>query len=337
MRFIFSLLALSIGLALAAPAQAVEQPVLLSNGQELVVNFERRADKSQTGEVFVLLNGLVYELNRWNNVADLLLEQGHTVIRYSYAAQPANLRRLKAGEEPRFFATGLDPDRMSQELTLVLEALGVQKKIHLVGLSYGASVAAAFAERHPELVEDIIFVSPLVVPTDTYDSRSAGLRTWLASVRYWENAPCSFYGMFNPWLCTAQDYWYDTFYKSLYETYLLGNVKNIPRGVEPALYKKALFHLIRAARDFDLRQSVKGLKNVSMFVASDDETHLRADQDLAWSQIPAAERRSYILFEGAHHALPDESPKRLVDALLAVTSRADGYVGGEKSQVQADK
>lgn len=332
MRFILALLLVVFVL----PAFAKEQPLQLSNGQEVVVNLEGSA-KSENGEVFVLLNGLVYELHRWDQVANALVAQGHTVIRYAYSAQPANLRRLDAGKEPSFFTTGLDPEKMSAELQLVLEALGVQKKVHVVGLSYGASVAAAFAERHPEQVEDVIFMSPLVVPTDHYDPRGTGLRAWLDNVRFWENAPCSFYGAFNPWLCTTQDYWYDTFYKSLYQTYVLDNVKNVPAGVEPTLYKKSLFHLIRAARDFDLRKAVKNLKNVSIFVASQDEPHLRKDQDLAWEQIPQAERRSYVLFEGAHHALPDEAPERTAELILAVTTKADGHVSGEKSKVTADR
>ncbi|RYZ78392.1 MAG: alpha/beta hydrolase, partial [Proteobacteria bacterium] len=308
----------------------------LSDGSEIVVNLQQDS-KSTGGEVFVLLNGLVYELNRWDQVANQLVSQGHTVIRYSYSAQPANLRRLAKGQEPKFFSTGLDPAAMSNELLSVLQALKVNQKVHVVGLSYGASVAAAFSERHPELVEDVIFVSPLVVPTDNYDGRSVGLRAWLDGVRFWENAPCSFYGAMNPWLCSSQDRWYDTFYKSLYQTYLLGNVKNVAVGVEPEIYKKSLFHLIRAARDFDLRSSIRNLKNVSMFVASDDDKLLRADQELAWKAVPDAERRSYVLFEGAHHALPDEAPERLVALLTAVALKDADHIGGSRTKVKADR
>jgi pimeloyl-ACP methyl ester carboxylesterase len=334
---LFKILVLALGLnAFAIEAFAKEEVIQLANGQEIVANFQK-SQKSTTGEVFVLLNGLVYELNRWDNVANGLEKLGHTVIRYSYSAQPANLRRLKKDEEPAFFTKGLTPEKMAEELSLVLEAYGVTGKIHLVGLSYGSSVAAAFAERNPERIEDVTFMSPLVVPTDAYDARSAGLRAWLESVRYWENAPCSFYGAFNPFLCSAQDYWYDAFYKSLYETYLMGKVSNIPQGVEASVYKKSLFHLIRAARDFDLKKAVVGLKNVSLFVASEDDKPLRADQELAWEKIPVAERRAYVRFNGARHALPDEAPARVISLLDAIAKKEDRYSKGEKYEVPADR
>lgn len=337
LKFVVVASLISVSL-IGANAQAGETPVRLADGNEVVANIQNAdASKSQNGEVFVLLNGLVYEMNRWDNVANLLAAEGHTVIRYAYSAQPANLRRLAAGDEPRFFQKGLDPEKMASELYMLLDAYGVQKPVHVVGLSYGASVAVAFAERFPSRVADTTFVSPLVVPTDTYDSTGDGLRTWLSAIRFWENSPCQIYGMWNPWLCQAQDYWYDAFYKSIYESYLLKSVTNIPADVEPTIYKKSLFHLIRATRDFDLKARIAKLQNVSMFVASDDDAPLRKDQDRAWKEAHATQKRLYVKFNGAHHALPDEAPVRLVEFLLKATSGAPEYSQGAMLETSADQ
>jgi pimeloyl-ACP methyl ester carboxylesterase len=191
----------------------------------------------------------------------------------------------------------------------------------LVGLSYGASVAAEFAKAHGDLVADVTFVSPLVIPTDEYDAGGLALRESLETIRFWENSPCTIYGAFNPFLCVGQDFWFDTFYKAIYQTYLDGRIKDIPEGVEPATYKKAVFHLIRAVRDFDLREEIKGLRNVSMFVGSLEEKRLSIDQRRAWKNVPANERGDFVVFKGAHHALPDEAPTALTEELLA-TARA---------------
>ncbi|RYZ67456.1 MAG: hypothetical protein EOP05_17710, partial [Proteobacteria bacterium] len=61
---ITTLLTMSLGSAAFAKEQAIE----LSDGSEIVVNLQQDS-KSTGGEVFVLLNGLVYELNRWDQVA----------------------------------------------------------------------------------------------------------------------------------------------------------------------------------------------------------------------------------------------------------------------------
>jgi pimeloyl-ACP methyl ester carboxylesterase len=274
--------------------------------------------KGSRDDVFVLINGLIYATDRWDDVANGLQASGATVIRYALPGQPENLRLLRKGEEPKYFATGLELDDMVENLRLILKAAHITSKVHLVGLSYGASVAAEFAKAHADQVADVTFIAPLVIPTDEYDAGGASLRASLESIRFWENTPCTFYGAFNPWLCVGHDYWFDTFFKAIHQSYLEGRIQDIPDGVDAEIYKKAVFHLVRAARDFDLRQKIQTLHHVSMLVASLDEKSLAADQRRAWANVPTIERGEFVVFKGAHHALPDEAPTELTAELLKI-------------------
>ncbi len=310
-----AMLAFVFVLLLALPA--IAGVLKLEDGTQVAVQISRGTQKSSQ-ETFVLVNGLIYATSRWNAVARGLADSGATVVRYALPGQPENLRLLAKGEEPAHFARGLTLTDMAENLRRVLRAARIMGPVHLVGLSYGASVASEFARLYPAMVKDVTFVSPLVISTDEYDAGGLALREWLEGVRFWENSPCTLYGAFNPFLCTAQDYWYDSFYKAIYQTYLNQRIDDIPKGLDEAVYKKAVFHLVRAARDFDLRKTIAGLHKVSMFVGALEEKQLAQDQRLAWQAVPEAERVSFRVFKGAHHALPDESPDELIEQLLGV-------------------
>jgi pimeloyl-ACP methyl ester carboxylesterase len=308
-------------LLLAAPVMSLNsgarsRVLKLADGTQVAATLQLSTQTD--ADVFVLVNGLVYSTNRWDAVANNLQQHGATVIRYAFPGQPENLRLLKKGEEPAYFQTGLELSDLVQQLRLILKAAHVTGKIHLVGLSYGATVAAEFSKAYPALVNDTTFIAPLVVPLDSYDPSGLALRSWLQSVRFWEDTPCKLYGAFNPYLCVGQDYWYDTFYKSIYENYLATEIESIPSGVDAATYKKAVFHLVRAARDFDLKEEIKGLHRVSMLVAEKDEANLAADQKLAWANVPKVDRVEFVTFKNAHHALPDEAPEQTAQMLLKI-------------------
>lgn len=341
------LAAFAMGFGLASPAlgqhvevaaartapQFVSSVVRLQNGTQIETHIHRGKSRAPT---FVLLNGLVYSTNRWANVSAQLAMSGATVINFAFSPQPENLRLLQQNETPKFLARGIELKDLASEVNEVLNILGVNEKVHVVGLSYGASVASEFSLRYASRVEATIFVSPLIIPLDYYDNGGRNLRAWLNTVRFWENTPCDIYGSINPWLCQATDYWYDSYFNYFYEQYLAKRVKDVPQGIAPELYKKSIFHLVRASRDFDLRTIAPRLKNVHMFVASEDDAPLLADQDRAWSEVPAAQQRSFVVFRGAQHALPDEAPGRLTDLLTLVARKDASVTQGARIQVPAD-
>lgn len=296
--------------------------------------------RTETGSVrrsaptVVLLNGLIYDINRWNPTAEALVAEGVHVIRLSFTAQPESLRLLPKDVTPRFLKEGLSLESMADDVERVLKHHRIQGPVTIVGLSYGGTVATAFAKLHPKRVKELVLLSPLVVPLDSYDPSGKMLRQYLDTVRFWENAPCLTYGWFNPWLCTSTDYWYDSFYNQFYESYLNTRISSTPPDLDQGLFKKSVFHLVRAARDYDLRKEVANLKNVHFVVSEKEEANLKRDQLKAWSMIPQKQRRSLAEFHGVVHALPDEAPTRTADWIWAIATGDESLQSGDEFTVK---
>ncbi|CAN5559040.1 hypothetical protein BH10BDE1_BH10BDE1_28800 [soil metagenome] len=279
--------------------------------------------------VVILLNGLIYDIERWTPVAETLADQGLTVVRMSFSPQPESLRLMKETETASFMVRGLELSVLADDVKRVLNHHRIQRAVTVVGLSYGATVATEFAKTYPKRTKNVLLLSPLVVPLDNYDASSAPLRSMLDGIRFWESAPCLAYGWLNPWLCTSTDFWYDSFYNYFYENYLNLRVAKTPPGLEPAMYKKSVFQLVRATRNYDLKVEVASLKNVHMVIADDDEAHLKADQIKAWDLVPFAERRSLATFTGVVHAVPDEAPTATATWIENVAKMSADMQNGE--------
>ncbi len=295
----------------ALAAAFVKSAVTVSdeNGQIKRRIYTEIARGATDAPVVILLNGLIYEIGRWTPVAKELADHDLTVIRMSFSAQPESLRLMEPKETPDFFKGGLELATLSEDVKLVLEHHKIKTPATVVGLSYGAAPATEFAKTFPKRVKNLLLLSPLVVPLDNYNAASLPLRSLLDSIRFWENAPCAMYGWINPWLCSTSDFWYDSFYNYFYENYLNTRVASTPKGVDPAIYKKAVFQLVRATRDYDLKNEVSVLKNIHFAIGEKDEAALKRDQLKAWTLVPAKEKRSFAEFKGVVHALPDEAPK----------------------------
>jgi len=259
---------------------------------------------------------LVYDLKRWDPLSQELLNLGYTVIRFALIGQPESLRLGPQDQDPKFFSTGLALSDFDLELNRVLQEFGADKtKIQLVGLSYGASVAVDFALHNADQVANLILIAPLVVPLETYQPVGRSLRFWLDSVRSWEDGPCDLYGAINPLLCLQRDYWYNSFYDYFYQNYLSERIAKIPDGISESVFKRAVFYMVRAARNFDLKLLAPSLNNVHFILAENEETPLLADQREAYSLVPQAEQKSLTVIKGASHAIPDSNPSECAQAL----------------------
>ena len=298
-------------------AQPTETKTILRTDQTKVAAQVYRGKPGRP--VFVLLNGLIFETKRWDPTVEHLAKSGATIIQYAYSAQPESLRAYSG--PPPFLRRGFDLKTLAQELVDVLEAFDIRERVHIVGLSFGASVAAEFIQTHPARVESSIFVAPLIVPLETYSNEGRALRAWLHGVRFWEDAPCAIYGAINPYLCVGSSFWYDSFYEAYYGGLLKQSLKSAPEGVDLAVYKRSVFHLVRAARDFNLRTYLTKLPDLHFLLAEKDEEKLLKDQLAVWNEAPIGQRGSLSIFADARHAIPDEAPSVLADVLLAIANK----------------
>jgi pimeloyl-ACP methyl ester carboxylesterase len=267
--------------------------VKLPMGHELYVDYQAPKEGKAT---FVLVNGLVYDMSRWAPLSAKLQSQGYGVLRYYFRGQLSSLRRELQKGEPAFFQSGLSPEVYSQELAELMDRLGIQKGV-IVGLSYGAGIAAEFGARYPAKVEQLNFLAPLVVSLDRYDPAGAWVQWNLTAVKL-------FWGPF--WGQWAYDQYYDWIYRN-YMHDRLGNDK-IPAEMQDvaSAYKETVFHQVRAMRDFDLRRySFKDLEGrVNVLLASGESAPALRDQFRAWDHFGKAQG-SLVYLSPAYHAIPD--------------------------------
>jgi pimeloyl-ACP methyl ester carboxylesterase len=283
-------------LALSSPLASAETGFLrLPAGHSVFVEYDRASNGKDT---FVLVNGLVYDLNRWDSLAAELRKQGHGVLRYYFRGQLGTLRKEAedTGGKPKFFRSGLSREDFALELREIMDSLRI-KEAHIVGLSFGAGIAAEFGERFPDRVDQLMFLAPLVVSLDRYDPSGAWIHWNLDALRL-------FWGPL--WGPYVYDYYYNMIFRSYLEKRLVPERIPAEMADMPEIYKESIFHQVRSMRDFDLREAKFGkLKGrVHMVLASEEEEAALKDQFKAWSAWGSAQG-SLVYLTPSYHAIPD--------------------------------
>jgi pimeloyl-ACP methyl ester carboxylesterase len=292
-----------------------KQLMKLSDGVERYVEFTPpQGDKPW----IVMTNGLVYDINRWGAMDAELKKQGYGIVHYYFRGQDLTLRReVEVFKTPSFFANGLTPQDFVQELKEIVQKLNIKKKIILVGLSYGAHVAANFAQTYPQAVEKLVFMAPLVVPLEKYQPQGAWLDWNLSWVKtLWGNM------------------YYEYAYRQIYGAYL-SNRGGVPPSLAkmPNEYRTSLFHLVRVTRDFDLKTYgfEKMSPNSVHFMVAQEETQLAFnDQVMAFDRLSKKAQGSLIWFPEAQHAIPDAAPALAAKTLDQLIQGGPMYRPGKK-------
>lgn len=71
--------------------------------------------------------------------------------------------------------TGYSFDASVRDLTALLDAIGVTRPVHVVGNSFGATVALALAMAHPDRVASLLLIEPAVVAESWIEQTARGL------------------------------------------------------------------------------------------------------------------------------------------------------------------
>lgn len=322
--------------SIGSMANAALQPsfqgfVPVKSGTEIYV--EHYAPKG-TQPTVVLVNGLVYNIHRWDPYTEELTRKGFGVVRYYFRGQlDSLLREVEIHKTPKFFEGGFTYQDLASELNDVLNQLKITGKVSVVGLSYGGSIAAEFASSYPRRVDQLILMAPLVVSLDHYDPMGAWIRWNLDAVRFW----------WGPlWGPAAYDYYYDMIFRSFLVDQRITSDRIPPEVAHiPDIYKETVFHQVRATRDFNLKtyDFAKGPR-VHLFLASEEDVPAFEDQLRAWEKFSGKKRGSLVYFEKSGHAIPDAAPALSADvtAKLLRGQTADGLyrVGRGKTEVCKD-
>jgi pimeloyl-ACP methyl ester carboxylesterase len=294
----------SLALLVSSLSSFAETPfkgyVKVAEGYEIYADYTPAVAGQPT---VVLVNGLVYNLHRWDAYVNELKKSGTGIVRYYFRGQSLSLLQESAHgkKTPEFFATGLSYPKMALELSAVLEALKIEGKVNVVGLSYGASIAAEFANSFPERVDNLILMAPLVVSLDRYDPTGAWIHESLDAIRFW-------------WGPLWGPQAYDFYYNMIYHSYLVDEritQDRVPPELAsiPDVYKESIFHLVRAVRDFDLKSyDFSKVARVHLLVASDEDAPALADQYSSWQAWAEQSKGSLTYIDHSSHAIPDSVP-----------------------------
>jgi len=162
---------------------AIPLSYLLSGVEKRELTAETRADLP--GSFAALPSGIThYELSGDPDAPLVVLVHGFSVPYYIYdptvpdlaAAGFSTLRYDLYGrgysDRPEVDYT---LDLYITQLTQLLDQLQVNRKVHIVGLSQGAPVAGAFANRFPDRVSTLTLIDPLITQVEKTDILPMGL------------------------------------------------------------------------------------------------------------------------------------------------------------------
>jgi len=122
----------------------------LSNGK---VRYEFAGPES--GEVVVLIHGLIGHMHIWDYQFKFLIEQGYRVLRFDLYGRGFS-ERVKGEHGSELY--------MAQVSDLI-KHVGLTEKFHLIGVSMGGAISARFASHHPEKIKSLFLVDCYGIPT----------------------------------------------------------------------------------------------------------------------------------------------------------------------------
>lgn len=322
MRFVIAALAVAASIPLIAKAE--KGYIRLRDGVARYVETTPARDGKPT---IVLINGLVYPIARWGAFRQDLLKNGYGVVNYYFRGQHLTLKK-EADEKttPAFFSKGLDSAILADELDQILTAVKIMEPVTVVALSYGAHIAADFAHRHPARVKDLVFMAPLVISLDHYSPEGQWVLWNLDLLKL----------TWGPFLGPV---FYEAAYAQIYRNYLGARIvpDRVPEELEdrPEVYKESIFHLVRAARDFDLRQydfaKVQG--RVHFMTAGEEEKPALEDQKEAFAGLSPKKAGALLHFPKSWHAIPDSEGVKAGQWLRALLEGDSRIKSGQKYQV----
>ena len=266
------------------------------NGNDIFVKYQQ-ADPGK--ETFVFVNGLVYEIERWEKITKQLKKKGFGVLLYEFEGQNRTFKRsmdLNNGK-PEWIYKGLSLNYFAEQLNDIVENFQIER-MNLIALSYGSSIAATFSKKYEEKVKKLVFMSPLVIPLENYDRQGRQFHQWLNNLEY-------FGPIGNFW----SNYYYDLVYKWYYKEQ--PSSRHYDFGPWEKDYYRSVFHQVKAVRKFDLRKTLKKLTKVKTYflTASKEDPIYLPDQQKTWEMLPVNIKGSLIHIKGASHAIPDTTPK----------------------------
>lgn len=235
----------------------------------------------------VLLNGLTYGTEQYAGLAKSLVKKGIGVLRFDFDGMGKTL--LKYGPAVNPFPV----EQQASDLKTLLSVLNISKPYNLMGLSYGGGVLAYFAMKYPQLVDNLIMVSPYTQP--------------LASQEQWIKSQIWLTRQTQPWNRATDDELYDFFlHEIIYATYPQAE----PIVLEHPFKLEAIFNLIRGIRKFVPIEVAAEMPKVQLHlvVAGLDQYIPQEVLENYWKALPQSNKMSRLQVLGVEHKITEVVP-----------------------------
>lgn len=107
-------------------------------------------ENKEADTLLVMVHGFSVPSYIWDSTYNAALSRGYGALRYDVYGRGYS-------DNPDVV---YDAALYSAQLKELLEALKIEKKINLLGLSYGGRIISAFAFQYPERIQNLIYVDP---------------------------------------------------------------------------------------------------------------------------------------------------------------------------------
>lgn len=124
------------------------------------------------GTPVILIHGFSIPYYIWDPTFEALENAGFQVIRYDLYGRGYS-DRPDVEYDLNFFVN---------QLASLIENLGLETPVNLVGLSMGGPISISFCERYPHLVRKLCLIDPAGVPTTTATLGRLVLRPWIGEL-----------------------------------------------------------------------------------------------------------------------------------------------------------
>lgn len=219
-------------------------------------------------------------------------------------------------------------ERLTEDLTSLLDAIGESEPVVLVGHSWGGPILRCFADQHPERVAGLVFIDGTVA-----EMMTPGI-TRLNLVVFRVNTLLARLGRIGPILRGVLPNGFSNAISPEDQALLVRDYACAPAmaaGRREALQVGAAVPLLK-------RLQADGTPNVpTICLQAGDITRATAKMRARWNAIveklmESAPRGRLIVVDGAGHLIPQEKPEPVHDAILEVFSKANGPAEGQEAR-----
>ncbi len=257
---------------------------------ELYYHLDEAKNNPQDADIIVFINGVGMTVRMWDPIA--------TSVGENYRVLRHDTRGQLFSEKPE---ADYSMEMHAQDLRNLLEHLGINTKVHLVGTSYGAEIAAIFAYTWPELSKSLTMICGV----------SELDKVLYTAVESWADAadpqfpPEHLLKVMTPWNYSAE------FIANNWDFVQgrLDNAKNLPKDFFPSFVR-----LVRSFQKLDITDQLENITCPTYIMAAEQDIIKPPKySEMMHKAIPGSR---YDIVKGSGHAIVVEKPTEVSRLLM---------------------